>query len=229
MPHSKNQMSLDFGRVNTRSASAIACSLAVQLREVLQSETTWQSGAIWLFGESESGHEELAKSWAIQAGASVFDENNISESLASISNKIVILNADCADEQILLSLLVMAETGEIQLLLAAGAASNQCKVSSADLASRLRNLTNLAMPNLTKSLAKQIISIGLKEAGISKSALDIDAVIAKSNLNFVTISKLICFIVEAITNGSRLSKSELSSKIEEFISSQGNRDLFDDK
>lgn len=203
-------MHLDFGKVDLRSAAQIASSLAASQLQVLQSEASWQSGAIWLHGESESGHEVLAKSWAIGANT-------------------VIFGAEFSDEQDLLAKLVEAESGQIRLLLVANIASNKCEVASADLASRLRNLTNLQMPPLSKALMRQIMAIAIKEAGISQSAIDIEAVISKTNLEYVTISKLICFIIDTVSNSSKLSKSELSSKIDEFIDIQRNHDLFDDK
>lgn len=218
-------MSLDFGRANMRSVGAIACSLSAQLDEVLQAETAWQSGAIWLSGEAESGYAELVKLWATNNGAIVFDVGQTPYDFGVKFKKMAILEANQLEEQLLLSLLVAAETGEIQLLLAAQFQSNQFEVGSADLASRLRNLTNFQMPNMTKSIARQIISIALKEAGISQKSIDLSEIISKSNMNFVTISKLICFIVATVANNSKLSKSE----IDEFINIQRNHDLFDDK
>lgn len=229
MARNEKQMNMNFGSIDLPGVGQICASFATEITAILLSDNVWQSGAIWLSGETQGGQEEVAKSWAKDNNAELIDASQTRLHIANHSKNIVILNANYAEEQALLSLLVLAETGEIRLLLAANLLSNEFEVASADLASRLRNLTNLQMPELTRSLAVRIISKSLSNARISCKVSYLEDAISKLNLNFVMISKLISFIVNKLAISSKLSKAELSATIDEFIKTNRTPDLFDDK
>lgn len=210
MSKSKKQASFDFGIVKVRQVSEIAASLDLQSKSALESAEFWPQNAFCLHGENESGHKLLAQDFAK-------------------NHEIKIINdAQNCDEQSLLNDLVDAEAGKVKLLLLSDSHPKNWHLQSADLASRVKNLSCHHAISANKDVAKQILTISLKEAGIILQQTDIDYAISNMFCDFVTISQIFNHIIQRLHGNMKPSKDDIKNIIDEFINANGTKDLFDE-
>ena len=210
MSKSKKQASFDFGMAQVRSIPQIAASLDLQSKSALESVDFWPQNAFCLYGENESGHSILAKDFAK-------------------NHEIKIINdAHNCDEQSLLNDLVDAEAGRIKLLLLSDSHPKNWNLQSADLASRVKNLSCHHAISANKDVAKQILTISLKEAGLFLQQTDIEYAISNIICNFVTISQIFHHIMLKLHGNMKPRKDDIKNIIDEFINANGTKDLFDE-
>lgn len=143
----------------------IAAPANREARAWLAHPETWPSGRLALFGESGSGKTHLLHLWADEEGRALWRPAFLRLPLPPLPPAGLALDdADCcADEEALLHLINRAAEEGVPLLLAARKPPARWPVRLADLASRLRGMTAVAIGAADEALLEALF-IQLTEA-----------------------------------------------------------------
>lgn len=195
MTNHPTQLNLDILSPVRPHIGEICAQLDVQTQQLIANPNEWPNPILCLRQYWGDGDEKIFEKW--NAG----------------SNHKVIINDNEFDEYGLFTSFTMAERGEINLLILSFIDKEKMEIKSADLKSRLDNVTYIETMRPTKANLAQVLEIALKKSGINIGKKHQEKIINELNLDFVIISQLISYILERYPMGFQPK----SDKIEELI------------
>lgn len=186
------QFSFDLDNNNEKTIDEIASGFWGDVVNFLNKTENWPTSSLGLIASEHSGIEKIAKDW-VKGGkkrtlACMFDKFQESQILAD---------------------LVRAERNECFLLVLAPIKTGHLGVSSADLKSRLANLTNFEGLQPSKRVLVEIFAEWCRCFGVKVKKTAISSVFSDNIFDFVTLFKLVSYIKSKFTPGSKLSLDDL--------------------
>ncbi len=187
------QFSFNLDNNNEKSIDEIASGFWGDLSKFLDAPGNWPTASCALIGSEHSGIEKIANGWVNKG-----------------DYRIVSCMFDNFSESEILANLVRAERNECFLLILAPRKTALLDVKSADLKSRLANLTNFEGLQPSKKILEKIFAEWCRHYGVEIKKTAIIASFADNIFDFVTLYKLVSLIKAGFAPGSKISQEEMT-------------------
>lgn len=191
------QFSFELDNHNELSIDEIAAGFWRDLSLIINDTASWPTNSIALVAQEHSGIERIANNW-VDSGVN----RHIFKALSDFN------------EQELLHLLMRAEKGEIHLLVQFHNKPTTIDVSSADLKSRLANISIFLGLEPKNQILSDVFDKWCKHYGVQVQKSGFQLAFDSLNLDFVTLYKLVRRIKAEFAPGSKLGKDDILGIIE---------------
>jgi chromosomal replication initiation ATPase DnaA len=171
------QLPLPFAPVRRRTGPVIAAGSNAQARAWLARGADWPQGRLALWGPPGSGKSALLAEWATGAGGRVLPGEALR--FPQPAGKLAIDDAHQAPERTLLHVLNAAQEAGQAVLLAAPEPPARWPVALADLASRLRAITAVAIGPPEDTLLRALLARLLAERQLRVAEPTLDWLLAR--------------------------------------------------
>lgn len=208
---SDSQLSFNLINANEPCVDEIAAMENIALIKSLEDVESWPNQKLMLSGQRMSGIHKIIKDWQ--------GENKLVFEIDSLNE---------IDEAKLLSLLVLAESKKIHLLVCCFDEFKNFQILSPDLKSRLDGLMRVRTYDANLKILTNIFKKWAREYGILIKPNHIEMLISSLKLDFVIISQLIEYIKSNYQNGAKFLKPEIKNIINGFENQFLGTDLLDD-
>ncbi len=186
------QLSLGLVNSNEKTIDEIAVEYWGEEARILENPQEWPTNAIFVRAQENSGVLSVANAWIANG-----DNRRIFNAFGAIA------------ESEILSLLVEAEQSKIFLLVFGACAPALIKVNSADLRSRISNMTLFDGLQPRKNILAAILRKWCHHYGVEIPKNSEKLILNEQIFDFVTLYKLVCLIKERYAPGSILSQDEM--------------------
>ncbi len=204
-----NQLSFDILNPTNFSLEQTIAELNLDVKHIIENSDLWPSNTLLIYGENGCGANYLCKN-----------------SLLAKNQKYYCLDKE---EEIILELLMHAELGEYKLILSYEGELNSLEFKSADLSSRIKNIYKVKMKEPTTEFLRMILKSNLLANGIKFSDQNIGIIISKLPKKFESVAKVQNYLIKNLDGNKKITKSMLEELINDFINTNLNGDLFNER
>lgn len=206
---SLNQLSFDILIPSNFSLEQTIAELNSDVKQIIENSDSWPSNTLLIYGENGCGADFLCKN-----------------SVLSEKHKYYCLDTQ---EEIILELLMHAELGEYKLIISYEGELNSLEFKSADLSSRIKNIYKVKMKEPSTEFLRIILKSNLLANGIKISDQNIGIIISKLPKKFESVAKVQNYLIKNLNGNKKITKSMLEELINDFINTNLNGDLFNER
>ncbi len=197
------QLTFDLINANEPNLEELAANENQHIIEFLSMPQKWPENKVFIYGTEYSGYKFICENISKKENIETFE----------ISNNIILNEAE------LFEIIIKAESQKIFLIIYSNILPNELKINSADLKSRLDGIMCLKCKDANSELLIKIFENWAKNYSIIIKRNDIKLLLNSLKIDFVINYKLIKYIKENYTIGSKLSKLEVKKIINNFEAS----------